>query len=286
MKLDLIEQVLESPTEARIETLLADEETVFWVDWRQEDDSIPAACEQILRTGVLTGELVKVQSENGYEVYVRFRDRRERVPLTYSGADRHITIYSLNDILRPYYEIRFCIDSQGNDTLAFLPLPSYQWENLEQRFGAGIHHRFHKIAASPNLFIDEPAFETYTEPPTEEEQRAAICDVPYHKYEQAVDLTGCDLISLLDSPKNRVASVVGMLLSKAEMPCVPLPLSELRAMSGEIAEEVHDFANARFGGEDKQVVLHFLGDRFLGFRLGSRESAAPPPPRPWYRRWF
>jgi hypothetical protein len=76
MKVELIEQVLASPTLERIEALLGDEETVFWVDWREEDDCIPAECERILQTGSLAGELVEVPSENGYEIYIRFRDLR------------------------------------------------------------------------------------------------------------------------------------------------------------------------------------------------------------------
>lgn len=36
--------------------------------------------------------------------------------------DRDITIKYLNDFIQPSYEIRFCIESLGNDTLAFVVL--------------------------------------------------------------------------------------------------------------------------------------------------------------------
>jgi hypothetical protein len=165
-------------------------------------------------------------------------------------------------------------------------LPSYQWDNLEQRFGSAVRQRFYQIAESPNLFTEEPTFETYMEPSTEEEKRAASRPVPYHKYDQMLDLTGKDLLGLLDSPKSRIVDVIGPLRSKEEMPSVSFPLRELTSMGGEIAEEVHDFPNATLGGEYKHFVLHFLRDRFIGYRFGPVNPPSTPAPSPWYRRWL
>jgi len=47
------------------------------------------------------GQLVDVESEEGFEVYVSFRDRRLKVPLTYSAEDRHLTIWTMNKVLFP-----------------------------------------------------------------------------------------------------------------------------------------------------------------------------------------
>ncbi|WP_228277599.1 hypothetical protein [Acinetobacter dispersus] len=46
------------------------------------------------------------------------------IPYQGEGADRDTTLKALNQILQPDYEIRFCMASDGSDTLAFLPLPS------------------------------------------------------------------------------------------------------------------------------------------------------------------
>ncbi len=149
-----ITAVLESATDATINALLDDAEAVFWIDWRQDDDSIPESCESVLRTGALSGELLSADTDRGYEVYVRYRDRRLKVPLTYSGADRHITLCTLNQALAPDYEIRLCVDSHGSDTLAFLPLAASEWSALEQRFGDRVGKRFLKLTSRPNVFTD------------------------------------------------------------------------------------------------------------------------------------
>jgi len=57
-------------------------------------------------------------------------------------------------MLRGEYEIRFCADSAGSDTLAFLPLSTKQWVELETRHGNDVSKRFHKIEVKPNLFTD------------------------------------------------------------------------------------------------------------------------------------
>jgi hypothetical protein len=158
MDIQRVQTVLESPTEQAIRELLDDETTVFCVDWRQQDETIADVCENLLRTGRLSGELVEVDSDEGYEVYIQYGDRRVRVPLTYSAADRHVTLCALNNALAPEYEVRFCIDSNGSDTLAFLPLLVAQWAELEQRYGVSVGGRFYQIKERPNLFTDPLPF--------------------------------------------------------------------------------------------------------------------------------
>jgi hypothetical protein len=156
MNVEQVRAVLESPTGQAVRTLLDDEAAVFWVDWRQEDETIADACEEVLGTGRLSGEYVETDTDEGYEVYIRYGDRRVRVPLTYTEADRHVTLCALNEALAPDYEVRFCVDSTGGDTLAFLPLPAAWWAELEQRYGHAVGERFRRISARPNLFTDPP----------------------------------------------------------------------------------------------------------------------------------
>lgn len=155
MDIGKVTAVIESPTEEAIRALLDDDSTVFWIDWRQEDETIAESCESVLQTDQLSGELVEVDSDEGFEVYLQFRDRREKVPLSHSADDRHITLCTLNRVLSPEYEVRFCIDSNGSDTLAFLPLECKQWSALESQFGEAVSSRFYKIAERPNLFTDQ-----------------------------------------------------------------------------------------------------------------------------------
>ena len=158
MDITKVVAVLESPSEANIRTLLNDEATVFWIDWRHEDETIAEDCESILNTGQLSAELVDVDTDEGFELYVQFRERRVKVPLNYSADDRHITIHALNSVLGPDYEVRFCVDSNGGDTLAFLPLECKQWAEFESRFGDAVSKRFYKVTERPNLFTDQLPF--------------------------------------------------------------------------------------------------------------------------------
>ena len=148
--------VLGSPTEDAVSALLDDDATVFWIDWRQEDETIADSCESVLQTGHLSGELV--DTGEGYEVYLQYRDRRVKVPLSYTGDDRHITLCALNRVLAPEFEVRFCIDSDGSDTLAFLPLACEEWADLERRYGEAVGRRFYRFSDRPNLFTDALPF--------------------------------------------------------------------------------------------------------------------------------
>jgi hypothetical protein len=155
---DRIIAVLESPSEEAILDLLGDNATVFWIDWRHEDETIADECESVLKTGALSGELVKVDSEVGFEVYLRYWNNRIKVPLTYSADDRHITLCALNRVLAPDFEVRFCVDSSGGDTLAFLPLRCDQWTSLERQYGEAVGRRFYRFGEKPNLFTDSIPF--------------------------------------------------------------------------------------------------------------------------------
>src|SRR5262245_40552590 len=135
MNMSLVEALLGSPTEEAVTQLLEADDTVFWVDWREEEDAIVESCEGVLQTGRLTAEVVDVDTADRFEVYVTFATHRHKMPLTYSPADRHIALCTLNDALRPDYEVRVCVDSGGGDSLAFLPLASDQWATLEGRYG-------------------------------------------------------------------------------------------------------------------------------------------------------
>ena len=158
MNLNVVNAAVEQPCQESIEALLENEQTVFWVDWRHEDEEIANDCEAILQTGRLSGELVETDADPGFEIYICYKDKRVKVPLTVSPQDRHITLCSLNEALAPDYEVRFCIDSNGSDTLAFLPLPTSTWAELEGRYGGRVDERFYKIASRPNLFTDPLPF--------------------------------------------------------------------------------------------------------------------------------
>jgi hypothetical protein len=149
-----IESVLENPSEERIRALLHDPSRVFWVNWREEDDAIINDCEAVLQTGDLAGEFVSDNAAGGYRVFIRRAGRRLEVPLTYSLRDRHITLLALNKALAPQYEIRLCLASALGDTLAFMPMTTERWRDLEARFPETLSELFYVLTEHPNVFTD------------------------------------------------------------------------------------------------------------------------------------
>lgn len=149
-----VEAAVTSPTPAAIQGMLDDEQLAFWVDWRGEEGEIVTDCESVLQTGKLSAETVEDDSEAGWHMFICFGERRVRVPLTYSEADRHHALVALNEALAPDYEIRLAKDSAGADTLAFVALSTTEWSALERKHGAKVAARFYKLAPKPNVFTE------------------------------------------------------------------------------------------------------------------------------------
>lgn len=149
-----VEQLLFAGSKEAVRVLLADQDSVFLVDWREEDDAIVGYCEGVLQTGDLAAELVEIEADPGFEIHISHRGQRVKVPLVVGPEDRHITLHTLNELLKPAFEIRVCVDSNGSDTLAFLPLPAADWAALERCFGEMVAKHFRRIEQRPNLFTD------------------------------------------------------------------------------------------------------------------------------------
>ena len=127
---------------------------VFWVDWREEDDAIIEYCETCLKTNSLSAEIKQTSDE--LELVITYEDSiyKEKV------IDRDSTIISLNEIIKPKYEIRFCKVSDGSDTLAFLPLANHQWKQLIEKYGEQkINQCFEPINKDSIMFNKEYDFD-------------------------------------------------------------------------------------------------------------------------------
>jgi len=128
-------------------------DTIMWVDWREEDDAIIRYCEDIIKTGYLSATYQDVDNEIGFNIIINYKEQEYPIPYKGKEADRDTTIITLNEVLRPEYEIRFCEDSAGSDTLAFLPLKAVQWAELEKEFGTNkIEELFCKISTDSKFF--------------------------------------------------------------------------------------------------------------------------------------
>jgi hypothetical protein len=149
-----VERLLSSQSEEAVREFLADENNLVLVDWRGDDDAIVHECEAVLQTGDLAAEVVEIDLEPGFEMYISHRGQRVKVPLVLGIGGRHITIHTLNQLLKPDHEIRVCVDLNGMDTLAFLPLSANEWASLESRYGQRVGQHFRKIEEHPNLFTE------------------------------------------------------------------------------------------------------------------------------------
>ena len=147
--MDLIEKLISEPTEETIELLFEDDTEVFWVDWKEDDSALTDYCESIANSKNLSSYW------EGDKLMIKFGDASKEVPLTQSGADRHVTLMTINEILASSYEIRMVWDSDGGDTLAFTILPTEKWTNLESLYGADqVDKAFLKLSTNLNTFTD------------------------------------------------------------------------------------------------------------------------------------
>ena len=134
-KLETIESYIENPTQDfYFDVFDGRYDIVMVVDWREEDDAIIGYCENILETGQLSAELEDADNQQGFSITIHYGEKSLLIPYQGEGADRDTTLRSLNEILQPEYEIRFCKASDGSDTLEFIPLPKKLWHQLDMKY--------------------------------------------------------------------------------------------------------------------------------------------------------
>ncbi|MBT2745143.1 MULTISPECIES: hypothetical protein [unclassified Lysobacter] len=123
--------------------------TLMWVDHREDDaDIVLTAAEHLgLDEKTLSADWT---SEPGLNI--EYRGKITAVPYPNDFADRDTTIVTLNEIIKPDYELRWAIASNGSDTLGLLPLSRAQWESLEATHPQQIAELFRKIAPGSVMF--------------------------------------------------------------------------------------------------------------------------------------
>lgn len=137
------------------ELIHVDSDLIFWIDWREHDDAIVDYIEASLQTGALSAKINDKPAEE-LELQVLFEGN------TYSKmiVDRDDTLIWLNSILQPKYEIRFCKQSLGSDTLAFIALSHDDWEQLSKQYGIErINELFGTITPGSKFFNTELEFD-------------------------------------------------------------------------------------------------------------------------------
>jgi hypothetical protein len=152
-KFDLIRRYIQSESDEFYgEKFDGRYDIIMVVDWREFDEDIIEYCENALETTHLSVETIDVDNKRGFDTFIEYNGKKVSVPYQGEGADRDTTIITLNEVIKPAYEIRLCKRSIGNDTLEFLPLPKENWDALENEFPGKVDEFFQKINIGDTLF--------------------------------------------------------------------------------------------------------------------------------------
>lgn len=84
-----------------------------------------------------------------------------------------------------------------------------------------------------------------------------LTTVNYSNHIERIDLTGRDLMSIFGRTRAEVASSIGLKISDETMAQISVPTEKVTSMSGEVADEVHDWPNASQGSSFHSMSLHF-----------------------------
>lgn len=125
-------------------------EAVVWIDWREYDEDIVKYFNDEME------EKIEIRFEDhgkpyGEDIVLKRGVVEFLIPYG-EVMDRDTTICSLNRLIQPKEEIRFCVDSLGNDTLGFTVLPTRMWNALEEVFHEKVYHYFAPIGTEEKLF--------------------------------------------------------------------------------------------------------------------------------------
>ena len=130
---------------------LLESDTLIWVDNREYDEDIISYVNEKLEDKI---EIVLKDNGKPYgeDIYLKHKDKSFMIPYK-EKMDRDTTIKSINEFIQPKYEIRFCIESLGNDTLAFVVLTKDLWKQLENEFGKEkVSYYFEEINFKSKMF--------------------------------------------------------------------------------------------------------------------------------------
>lgn len=123
-----------------------------WIDWKHGLDEYIHDIEDRFRTGHLFAHWEDEPSSTHKHLHILYRDTKTLVPLKHDKSDLHMTIATLNDVLAPDFEVRYCMHSWGSDGAGMLPLSTKQWNELERQYPKHVEDCFYQIRPSPDIF--------------------------------------------------------------------------------------------------------------------------------------
>ena len=128
-----------------------DSEAIIWIDWREYDEDVVHYFNDMMDEPI---DIQTVSNDKPYgdDIVLQKGDKELQIPYG-DEKDRDVTIKYFNDFVKPDYEVRWFIESLGDDTLGFTVLSGAEWANLEDEFGADtVRYYFEPINLESNMF--------------------------------------------------------------------------------------------------------------------------------------
>ncbi|MCT6924366.1 hypothetical protein [Metasolibacillus sp.] len=136
------------------EDIYDEENVLIWIDWREaEEDLIDYFNEQLPMSDRIDCEIIEIDKPRGVDITLSLKEKKLTIPFADDVTDRDSAIRAMQEMIAPHYQIRWFIESLGGDTLAFVLLPTAQWNELERQFGERkVHYYFHVITKDSTMF--------------------------------------------------------------------------------------------------------------------------------------
>ena len=130
---------------------LFDSEAIIWIDWREYDEDVVHYFNDMMDEPI---DIQTVSNGKSYgdDIVLQKGDKELLIPYV-DKQDRDVTIKYFNDFVKPDYEVRWFVESLGDDTLGFTVLSGAEWANLDDEFGADtVRYYFEPIDFESDMF--------------------------------------------------------------------------------------------------------------------------------------
>ena len=132
-------------------TDLFDSEAIIWIDWREYDEDVVRYFNDMMAEPIDI-EIVGNGKPYGDDIVLKNGNKELQIPYG-DEQDRDVTIKYFNGFVKPDYEVRWFIESLGNDTLGFTVLSGAEWAKLDDEFGADtVRYYFEPIDFESDMF--------------------------------------------------------------------------------------------------------------------------------------
>lgn len=132
-------------------TDLFDSEAIIWIDWREYNEDVVNYFNDMMDEPI---DIKTVSNGKPYgdDIVLKKGDKELQIPYG-DEQDRDVTIKYFNDFIKPDYEVRWFVESLGNDTLGFTVLSVSEWAKLDGEFGADtVRYYFEPIDFESDMF--------------------------------------------------------------------------------------------------------------------------------------